>query len=61
MTKVEAEKYFVNHILPNISKSDVPAKREAWGVYIDSLCKSGKITQTQYETWDTPAQCNRRY
>jgi len=33
---------------------DKPAKRENWGIYIDALCKSGQITQRQYDTWTNP-------
>lgn len=58
MTKQEATKDFVDNILPTIPANDIPAKREAWGVHIDVLCKSGLITQRQYETWDAPSQCN---
>jgi len=36
---------------PNLKK-DIPAKREAFGIFIDGLCKDGRITKSQYETWD---------
>ena len=26
----------------------------AWSCYVDSLCKSGIITQHQYQNWSTP-------
>lgn len=29
-------------------KTDKPAKSEAWGVFLDGLCKDGKITDKQY-------------
>ena len=30
------------------------AKREAWGIFTDMLCKEGYITLKQYETWSNP-------
>ena len=33
---------------------DTIAKREAFNNYTDSLCKEGKITLKQYETWRNP-------
>lgn len=58
MTKVEAVREFKENYLPEVmaryGKKDKPAIREAWGVYTDSLCKSGQITLKQYETWDNP-------
>lgn len=30
------------------------ARREAWNDYIDTLCKEGRITRHQYETWHNP-------
>ena len=51
MNKKEAVKYFNKHIKSLIPKDDKPAIREAWGVYIDSLCKDGTITSKQYNNW----------
>lgn len=34
--------------------TDPHARAEAWGIFIDSLCKEGKITQKQYESWGFP-------
>ena len=28
--------------------------QEMWSAYTDNLCKSGQITQKQYDTWETP-------
>jgi len=54
----EASREFIMNILPGIIRHygwrDTPAIREAWGMYIDSLCKNGQITMQQYNTWDTP-------
>ena len=36
------------------SKSDVTAVREAWNNYTDGLCKSGYISERQYDTWTNP-------
>ena len=33
---------------------DPYARAEAWGIYIDGLCKAGEITQKQYESWGFP-------
>lgn len=52
MTKKEAIIQFNTWVKPKISKKDIPALREAWNNYTDKLCKTGLITQKQYETWD---------
>ena len=36
---------------------DIPARSEAWNNWTDSLCKSGVISDWQYENWDHPP-CN---
>lgn len=56
-TKKEAEKYFKEFIYPNC-KNDKGAARFAWAVYIDELCKSGKITSYKYSNW-MPPRCIR--
>lgn len=33
---------------------DVIARREAWNNWTDGLCKLGRITQEQYDTWEGP-------
>lgn len=33
---------------------DLPALRETWTVYLDSLRRDGCITQEQYAAWDPP-------
>jgi hypothetical protein len=35
-------------------RHDKPALREAWNNYTDRLCKEGRITQRQYDTWLNP-------
>tara|TARA_R110000851_G_scaffold88615_2_gene193488 strand:- start:246 stop:437 length:192 start_codon:yes stop_codon:yes gene_type:complete len=35
-------------------KKDKIAFNEAWGVFIDSLCKDNKISQQQYNNWHNP-------
>lgn len=54
MTKIQAEEIFKADYLPNISKNDKPAKRQAWNNFTDYLCKDGQITSKQYETWVNP-------
>jgi len=45
-------------ILPGViaaySESDKVAIRTAWNDWTDGLCKSGEITQKQYESWLNP-------
>lgn len=64
MTKVEAAEMFKENVLPGIKKAseqdgvrDMPARREAWNNFTDSLCKDGKITLQQYESWTHPRVC----
>ena len=33
---------------------DTVARDEAWNNFTDSLCKDGRITMKQYETWSNP-------
>jgi hypothetical protein len=58
MTKKEAIKEFQAHILPSViqqyGEKDKPARDQAWNDWTDQLCKSGKITQDQYDTWTHP-------
>ncbi len=51
----EARKNFNNEIKPEVVKrygpKDTPALDEAWGFYIDDLCRNGHITEKQYMNW----------
>lgn len=55
MTKSEAIAEFKAEILPLVVEQygprDKPAIREAWNNWTDALCKDGRITQRQYDTW----------
>lgn len=57
MTKKEALKQFLE---PGISflgingRIDHCARQQAWNDYTDMLCKEGKITLKQYESWTNP-------
>ena len=60
----QAVEMFTNDILPCIQREheqdgepDIPARSEAWNNWTDSLCKSGAISDWQYENWDHPP-CN---
>lgn len=55
MTKVQAEKEFRNLIFwePSL-RMDRIMVRCAWNDYTDALCKEGRITSKQYETWSNP-------
>ena len=64
VTKKEVENIFRRDILPDVQKryekngvKDIPARCEAWNEFTDRLCKSGQITQWQYENWVTPKIC----
>lgn len=35
-------------------QTDKPGLREAWSNFTDSLCKDGRITARQYDTWTSP-------
>ncbi|KKN58900.1 hypothetical protein LCGC14_0547020 [marine sediment metagenome] len=37
---------------------DKPMRSEAWNDFTDALCKEGRITMKQYETWTHPSWCN---
>ena len=30
------------------------AKREAWGIFTDDLCREGYISMKKYESWSAP-------
>ena len=34
--------------------TDSIAKREAWGIFTDELCREGYITMKKYESWSNP-------
>jgi len=60
----DAVELFTNDILPFIQRMyeqdgepDIPARSEAWNNWTDSLCKSGAISDWQYENWSHPP-CN---
>lgn len=54
MTKREALEIFMLEILPGLPSRDIPARREAWNNFTDSLAKDGQITERQYATWLGP-------
>lgn len=58
MTKAQALADFREHIAPLVraqyGKGDRVAMSEAWCNYTDSLCKDGRITRHQDETWTNP-------
>ena len=51
-TKKQALKEFREFYL--IPKNDIPAKREAWNNFTDSLCKDRIISSRQYSNWTNP-------
>jgi len=38
---------------------DGPMRREAWNNWTDMLCKSGVISDWQYENWSQPECCEK--
>jgi len=61
MTRKETIAEFRQTILPEVRKQyeadgrvDTIARREAWNNWTDALCKDGRITTRQYETWSNP-------
>lgn len=57
MTRDQALRDFKSFYQParnSKGRIDRPALYEAWGEYLDALCKDGKITLRQYETWENP-------
>ena len=53
VTKAQALQQFKYNWM--VTKStDKVAKREAWGVFTDELCKEGYITMKKYESWTNP-------
>ena len=54
MTRREALIEFKRYILPFVRTNDKPARAEAWNNFTDALCKSGRISIQQYETWGHP-------
>lgn len=62
MTKQNAIEEFNEFVLPSIiqrenkngGRKDIPMRREAWNNFTDALCKEGRITEGQYETWSGP-------
>ena len=61
MTKREAVREYRAKVLPWVRAQyesdrtiDAPARREAWNNFTDYLCKEGRITSKQYNTWGHP-------
>jgi hypothetical protein len=62
MNKVEATRLF-KEMYPNVyreARTDYCKVQFAWSYFIDSLCKDGQITQSQYGRWTCPAFYSRR-
>lgn len=55
MTKERAVKEFqtLYHNLYE-QKADYWTAQLAWSAFTDALCKEGRITQEQYNSWSTP-------
>lgn len=55
MNQREARKIFNRDIKPHVveqyGKNDKPAINEAWGIWLDDMCRSGEITEKQYNNW----------
>tara|TARA_X000001382_G_C3108721_1_gene159132 strand:+ start:66 stop:287 length:222 start_codon:yes stop_codon:yes gene_type:complete len=64
MTRKQAIMEFENFVLPVVIKQfemdgvrDLPARREAWNDWTDSLCKDFYISDWQYMNWTQPDIC----
>jgi len=64
MTHDQAVDYFNAEILPTIKEHyeqdgvpDLPARREEWNNWTDSLCKDEQISDWQYDNWTQPETC----
>lgn len=55
MTYKEAvENFKRDYVELYINHADYGRAFEAWDYYTDALCKSGQITDRQWNTWSTP-------
>ena len=64
MTKVQAIQEFKSYHLSGVKKryeqdgkKDSCARSQEWHWFTDSLCKAGRITESQYMRWTTPSFC----
>lgn len=64
MNKIQAVQEFKDIILPSVKgifeqsgRKDKPARRMAWQNFVDMLCKEGKVTTNQFNTWHDPKCC----
>lgn len=64
MTKAQAVAEFKSQVLPAVRHAheqdgvpDYPARCEAWNDFTDELCRSRRITSSQYSRWSHP-RCN---
>lgn len=53
MTKAQALKIFRDEH-NGVVRGDVIYTRENWNNFTDYLCKNGKISTKQYDTWTNP-------
>ncbi len=52
MTYKQAKQQFNQQF--TFDKTDKPAAREAWCIFIDCLHRDGSITDQQVQSWDNP-------
>ena len=53
VTKAEALQQF-RYNWKASGSTNLVAKREAWGIFTDELCREGYITMKKYESWSNP-------
>ena len=53
MTKQQAL-YLFRNVHQGVVKGDAIYTRETWNNFTDYLCKKGKISDKQYNTWSNP-------
>jgi hypothetical protein len=67
VTKAQAVAEFRADLLPYVKLRferdgrgpDYPARREEWNNWTDALCREGRITLKQHESWTHPPECGR--
>lgn len=57
ITKKQAERMFRKEILINLDRKDKILVRTEWNDFTDYLCKSGFISENQYNNWCQPRFC----
>ena len=67
LTKEDVLRMFREEVMPQVRYSyerdgipDYPARAEAWGDLTDMLAKDGQISTSQYLSWASPPETERK-